>query len=105
MIVAELISILKGMDPSAVAVVSASNDIPDFHTVLELKSDRVHSVELRIVETTRTWFDPDHGANYSSLKMAGQFPALKLDSPTAERFPLWLASMEDCNASGSSNYR
>lgn len=71
MTVDELISILKCLDPTAVVVVPTNDDNSNFHTVLELQSDRVQFVNLRVVETNRSWFDPDHGAQFFVAEEGG----------------------------------
>jgi len=76
--VSELILILKGMDPAAVVVVPIHNDASDFYGVLELKSDRVHSVEMRVIEATRPWFDPDHGAKVFVVEHGGTISGLEI---------------------------
>ncbi|MEY4757783.1 MAG: hypothetical protein RJA34_2681 [Pseudomonadota bacterium] len=62
MTVAELIALLKTLDPTAEVVACIYDNRSEVHQVLELRRSDVRAISMRELSFERPGFDVDHGA-------------------------------------------
>lgn len=75
--VAELIAVLRNLDPAAEVVVAAYDGRRDVHHVLELRRDDVRASAMREVSFERP-FDVDHGARLSEVDDDGPVSGVEI---------------------------